>query len=280
MIIDFHTHIFPDAIAASTVQKLSGISHTRAFTDGTAQNLLDSMTRAEIDLSILLPVATRPGQCISINNFAARTNEQGSRLLSFGGIHPDDPNWEEELERMVELGLKGFKIHPCYQGVDFDDPRYLRLFRKAGELDLIVVTHAGMDIGFPGVDRCSPQSIHRGMEQVGAVKLVAAHMGGWRRWEEVMEHLPQTGVYLDTAFAAGSIPELGDGHYCPEELPLLSEEDFLRMVRRFGAHRILFGSDSPWTCQEEGVRRLRQSALTKQEQDAILGENAKRLLNL
>ena len=84
MIIDFHTHIFPDAIASATVQKLGGISHTRAFTDGTAQNLLESMSRAGVDLSILLPVATRPGQCTSINRFAARINEQHDHLLSLG----------------------------------------------------------------------------------------------------------------------------------------------------------------------------------------------------
>lgn len=280
MIIDFHTHIFPDAIAPATVKKLGGISHTRAFTDGTAQNLLNSMSRAGIDLSILLPVATRPGQCTSINNFAARINEHNDRLLSLGGIHPNDTDWEEELERMVKLGLKGFKIHPCYQGVDFDDPRYLRLLRRAAELNLIVVTHAGLDIGFPGVNRCNPKMVRRGLDQTGPVKLVAAHMGGWRQWKEVMEYLPETGIYLDTAFSTRSIPELGDGYYRPEELPLLSEEDFLSMVRSFGAHRILFGSDSPWTCQSEGVNWLRKSVLTQKEEKEILGENGKRLLDL
>lgn len=280
MIIDFHAHIFPDAIAHSTVQKLGGISHTHAFTDGTAQGLQASMARAGIDVSILLPVATRPGQCTSINNFAARVNNQGGSLLSLGGIHPDDPNWESELERMVELGLKGFKIHPCYQGVDLDDSRYLRLLGKAQALDLIVVTHSGLDIGFPGVNRCSPRMLRKVLDQVGPIKLVAAHMGGWKLWDEVMEYLPDTGIYLDTAFAFLSIPHLGDGHYTPEELPLLCEDAFLAMVDRFGADHILFGSDSPWRSQEEDMHWLQQCALSPEAKNAILGENGAKLLNL
>lgn len=280
MIIDFHTHIFPDAIAASTIAKLGGISHTKAFTDGSAQSLLNSMAQAGIDLSILLPVATRPGQCTSINNFAAKVNEAGGPLLSLGGVHPDDPNLEEELERMVELGLKGVKIHPCYQGVDLDDPRYLRLLRKAQQLDLLVVAHAGLDIGFPGVNRCSPRMLRQVLDKIGPIKLVAAHMGGWKLWDEVMEYLPDTGVYLDTAFGFLSIPHLGDGHYAPEELPLLSEDAFLAMVDRFGADHILFGSDSPWRSQEEDLNWLRRISLSPEAKRAILGENGAKLLKL
>ena len=45
MIIDFHTHIFPDRIAPRTIAKLEKIGKTRAFTDGTQNGLLASMER-------------------------------------------------------------------------------------------------------------------------------------------------------------------------------------------------------------------------------------------
>ena len=112
MIIDFHTHTFPDAIAPATVQKLSQVSRTKPFTDGTAAALKASMARAGVDHSVLLPVATKARQVPGINDAAAAINARGEGLISFGGIHPDYPDWKTELDRMPALGLKGVKIHP------------------------------------------------------------------------------------------------------------------------------------------------------------------------
>lgn len=37
MIVDFHTHIFPEKIAAKTIQKLEEKAGVKAFTDGRKQ---------------------------------------------------------------------------------------------------------------------------------------------------------------------------------------------------------------------------------------------------
>ena len=49
MIIDFHTHTFPDKIAAAAIDKLQHASHSKAFTSGTVSGLQASMQRAGID---------------------------------------------------------------------------------------------------------------------------------------------------------------------------------------------------------------------------------------
>lgn len=282
MIIDFHTHTFPDNMAADVVRKLSLVSHTRPFTDGTIGGLKASMVSAGIDRSIILPVATNPRQVCGINHSAAALNDTAgeSGLWSFGCIHPDYADWRKELSRVAALGLKGIKIHPVYQGVDQDDLRYLRILDRAGELGLIVVTHGGIDIGYPQKDQCSPARIARAVRQVGPVKLVAAHMGGWKNWEEAEALLADTTVYLDTSFSTGAMVPLDDGHYRPEDLKLLDEERFLKMVRIFGAKRILFGTDSPWSGQRESLDWLRGIALQPSDRDAILGKNAQELLGL
>ena len=277
MIIDMHTHTFPVKIAASTLEKLSAASHTRPFTDGTQAGLVRSMEEAGVDLSIVLPVATAPRQVEHINDSAAKINQTGGPVFSFGCMHPDYENWHEELARIQELGLKGVKLHPVYQNVDFDDPRYLRILRRAGELGLTVVTHAGDDVGFPGAVRCSPEMVSRALEQAGPVTLVLAHMGGWRNWDRVLPGLP---VYIDTAFSTGRMTPLEDGYYTPEELELLDPAGFMELVRAFGARRVLFGSDSPWSGQKESLEWLRALPLTEGELAAILGENAKALLGL
>ena len=282
MVIDFHTHAFPEAIAASTLEKLSGVSHSVPFTDGTGAGLSASMAEAGVDLSVVLPVATSPRQVERINESAARDNERAGETgrFSFGCIHPDYEDWRKELDRIAALGLKGVKLHPVYQGVDLDDPRYLRILTRAGELGLIVVTHSGVDIGYPDAAHCRPDQIRRAVEQAGPVKLVAAHMGGWKQWREAAELLADTAVYLDTSFSTGFIKPLDDGHYAPADLRLLQEEAFMQMVRLFGARRILFGTDSPWSGQKESVDWIRALPLAEEEKAAILGGNARRLLEL
>lgn len=282
MVVDIHTHTFPAKIAASTLLKLQNMSHTRPFTDGTEAGLTASMARAGVDYSLVLPVATAPRQVCHINDASARLNQEGRArgLLSFGCMHPDFDGWKEELSRVASLGLRGIKLHPVYQDVDFDDIRYLRILDRCGELGLIVLTHAGLDVGFPGKVNCSPDMVLRAVEQVGPVTLILAHMGGWRNWDEVERLLPHTGVLLDTAFSLGSMTPLGDGYYGPADLRLMEEADFVRMVRAFGAERVLFGTDSPWGGQEEGLARLRALPLTPEEREAILGGNARRLLGL
>ncbi|HIT68921.1 MAG TPA: amidohydrolase family protein [Candidatus Aphodomonas merdavium] len=279
MIIDFHTHTFPDRIAPATIEKLSHLSHAAAFSDGTEGGLKASMARAGIDLSIVLPVATNPLKVEHINDASARLSGADG-LLSFGCMHPDFPGWHGELSRIARLGLKGIKLHPVYQDVDFDDPRYLRILERCGELGLIVVTHAGQDIGFPGKVRCSPEMVLRAVRQVGPVTLVLAHMGGWRDWPDVERLLPQTSVCLDTAFSLGKITPLAGDDAPPENLALLDSLSFMRMVRAFGAERILFATDSPWSDQQQALAAIRALPLTPQEQAAILSKNACRLLKL
>ena len=177
MIIDIHTHTFPDKIAAATLDKLKHLSHTIPFTDGTAAGLAASMARAGVDRSVVMPVATSPRQVPHVNDASARMNELGAQtgVLSFGCMHPDFDGWKEELARVRDLGLKGIKLHPQYQDTDFDDPRYLRILDRCGELGLVVLTHAGLDIGMPGKDNCSPEMVLRALRQTGPVKLVLAN---------------------------------------------------------------------------------------------------------
>jgi len=72
----------------------------------------------------------------------------------------------------------------------------------------------------------------------------------------------------------------GHSGYAQEELVMLDADRFVKMVRSFGAHRILFGTDSPWSDQHESIAWITETGLTAEEKTAILGENAKKLLNL
>lgn len=282
MIIDFHTHTFPDKIAGSVIGKLQQLSRSRPFTDATNDGLRRSMEQAGIDLSILLPVMTNAGQVHKLNDLVARINErwQETGLLSFGGMHPDVENYKEALNHVTELGLKGIKIHPAYQGADFDDIRYLRIIDKASELGLIVLTHAGWDIGIPGHNYCDTKHIQRVMREVGPDRLVLAHMGGWQDWKAVGEELAGLPLYFDASFSTGDIVPAPGTTRTPEESHNMNREQFIHLVRKLGTDRILFATDCPWSDQAESLRFVRSCGFSQQELADILGNNAQKLLDI
>ena len=279
MIIDFHTHTFPDKIADAAVSKLKAASNSPSFSDGTVSGLVSSMKKAGIDLSVVLPVATNPLKVSKINEGSAQMSGKDS-LIYFGCIHPDCEDIKKEMKYIADLGLRGVKIHPVYQNTDIDDRKNLEILYAAGELDLIVVTHAGDDIGFPGVVRCSPKMIRNALRSVGGVKFVLAHMGSWNNWEEVPEYLSDTGVYIDTAFSLGKITPIDDASFTNWKKELLSDDEFTALSEAMGYDKVLFGSDSPWTDQAESVALIKNLPISEEKKNAILGGNAARLLGL
>ena len=281
MIIDIHTHIFPEEIAQRAVARLRDNCHTMSFSDGTCADLIRSSRSAGIGLTVALPVATSPRQVAHINDYAIQVTEQyrDAGLISFGGAHPDDPNWKNELKRIASSGLKGIKIHPPYQGVDVDAPPFLRLLEEAAGLGLIVVTHAGYDVGLPGNTCSEAAKLASALRKIGPIKLICAHMGGWNQWDQVCELLADTGVMLDTSFSLGTLIPSGDGYpWAESSLRMLTAERFCQMVRLFGADRILFGTDSPWSERKKEVEAIRSLPLTDLEKRKILGDNAEKLL--
>ena len=278
MIIDIHTHTFPEKIAKRTIAYLSGLSHTIPFTDGTNEGLKKAAKQAGVDLSVIQPIATDPAQVEHINTRAAALNAEHGPLLSFGAIHPELPNYKEELKRLQSLGFKGIKLHPVYQGVNLDDVKTLRVIEYAASLGLMVLTHTGDDVGYPGLIRCSAQMARNVIDELGEFPFILAHMGGWGEWEKVPELLAGRGAYLDTSFATGSMHPGPDSKRTPEELKMLDEEGFMKLVNAFGADHILFGTDTPWSSIEEVMEFIRELPVTEEEKDMIFGRNAERLL--
>lgn len=280
MIIDFHTHTFPDKIAEHTINKLSEASHSVPYTNGTMGQLQASMLRAGVALSIVLPVVTNPVKTASINRSAAELNEHSAEtgIISFGGIHPETPDYKAALKEIKNLGLKGIKLHPDYYQVEFDDIRIKKIIDYASELGLIIVTHAGKDIGLYPPVYCNTEAILNVVNDVRPKKLVLAHMGGWQLWDEVIEKLADKNVYLDTAFSIGEINWVK-----PEEkkdFRMLTDAEFVKMVRVFGSDRILFATDSPWADPADYIDRIRKMPLSDSEKEDIFHKNAEKLLKL
>lgn len=240
------------------------------------------MRHHRIAYSVPQPAVTNPNSVEHLNNTVIEKllPLQSQGILPFGGMHPDYPHVRQELRRLKSAGVKGIKLHPAYQRTDLDDPKNLRILYEASDLGLIVLTHAGVDISINGYDYASVEHVLHVLKEVAPQKLVLAHMGGWGNWAQVESDLAGAPVWLDTAFTYGQMDPYPGMEPSPHKNTVLAPADFLRLCRKHGTSRILFGTDSPWQDQGDYVERLRAIGLTAAEQEAVLGKNAAKLLDL
>ena len=269
MIIDFHTHIFPEKIAKSTLDVLSFNSGNIPFSDGTEQGLYNALNIANADLAITLPVLTKPSQFDSVAHFSMSINQKQSgdfpKIIAFAGMHPDCENVKEKMAFLKENGFLGIKIHPDYQSTFIDDERYITILKYAKDYDLIVVTHSGVDEGYSGQPvRCTPERVLKVIEKVGHSKFVLAHYGAHQLWQEVLDKLCGKDVYFDTA----------------DTLHEIDKEMFKKIIDKHGEDRILFATDSPWKGIKEELGIFKSYNLNRQAEEKILYKNALKLLNI
>ncbi len=258
-IIDFHTHVFPDEVAVAAMPGLEAEAGVDAAFDGTLSGLIGVMDSAGVAVSVTQPVATKPSQVRSINDWAAST--ASSRIIPFGTMHPGLDDAVSEIARMASLGIRGFKMHPEYQAFSPDEPRISYILDAAARHGLAVLFHAGRDIAI-NTYKGTPSAFSRMLDGHPGATVVLAHMGGFRDWEQVDEHLIGREVWLDTSFSLGHMPN----------------EEFVRRVRQHDPRRVLFGSDGPWADVLAEVRALRACGLDADELAAVLGDNALGLL--
>ena len=269
MLIDFHTHIFPNKIAEKTINALASNSGTTPYTDGTDFGLIQNMQKGGADISVNLPVLTKPEQFDSVLEFARIINEKyehaEKRIISFAGMHPYCEDIKGKMRRIRDLGIKGVKIHPDYQETFIDDERYIEILKAAKDNDLIVVTHAGVDNGYIGKPvRCPPELSAKVLKKINYNKIVLGHYGGHKQWEKVLELLVDFDVYFDTAFTFYKI----------------EEELFKKILYAHGEDKILFATDCPWSDIKRDKETFLSYNLPQEIQDKILYKNALKLLKL
>lgn len=264
MVIDFHTHAFPDGIAHRAIETLveaCGNRYTPCH-DGTLLGLKSNMKKFGVDLSVVQPVMTNPRHFKTMNDWAKEICGDG--IISFGALHPKTEDYKKDIDYICSLGLKGIKFHPEYQGFTIDTPEMMRIYSYALEKGLILLFHAGFDPAFPPPYHSSPRQFGHIWQQLKGGTVVAAHLGGQKQWDEVAEFIGPTGIYIDTS--------MGFDFY--------SEKQFLGILDALGSRRILFGSDAPWSRADREIAALRALDIPETDKENILHLNAKGLLGI
>ena len=256
LVIDSHTHVWPDEIAPRAVEFLKRYYGLEWECGGTAAELEKSMAESGVDISIAFSVATRPGQVENINTFLSGV--QNKKIIALGAMHPEYTDYKNEMQRIRALGLSGVKFHPDFQDFPIDDLRAMRIYEEIGD-NMPIVFHLGDEKS----DNSAPKRLANVLDQMPYLKVIGAHMGGWQRWEEAERYLIGRDIYLD---ASVSIPWIKD--------------NFVRVVREHGAEKVLFGSDFPAVSQKTELSRYEDLEFTEQELELILAGNARRIFGL
>ena len=272
-IVDIHAHAFPDELAARIVGPMAAEAGVPAAHAGTVGSLRESMKRAGIALSVLMPVATKPEQVRSVNRWAIEQNAAigaARGIMSFGAMHPRLDDAVAEIHRLADAGVQGVKFHPDYQRFRPDDEAMAPLYEAFVERDMIVLYHCGKDLSVPPPVMGTPERILAVHERFPTLRLICAHFGGYEMWDEVETTLLGKDVWLDTSYTVGP----------SETSARLPDERLVRLIRRHGVERVLFGTDTPWDDQLKEVEAFRRLPLTDDEREAIFGLNAMALLGL
>ncbi len=261
-IIDFHTHAFPDDLAERVIRMLEDEGGVKAHLNGTVSALLSSMDACGIEKSVICNIATNPSQFNSILHWCK--NIRSDRIIPFPSFHPFDPAYSDRIDAIKGEGFKGIKFHPYYQNFTIDEERLLQVYEKISRENLILVMHTGFDFAFPPIRIADPAKILRITEIFPSLKLVTTHLGAWKQWEEVEQFLLGKPIYMEISFS----------------LDFLEDGDSVRNIfSRHDPEYILFGTDSPWTKQQETLSLLKGLGLGEDKERLILRENALTLLN-
>lgn len=259
-LIDIHTHIYPQNIArkaAESVRKFYELD-TKEM-DGTVETLLEHGTRAGIDRFVVLPVALHPDRTRHINEFIVQQAAEQPCFLGFGTVHAGMENITEEVEFVMDKGLRGLKMHPDSQLFNLDDERLFPAYEMIqGKLPVM------LHMGDPRYDYSHPARLRRLLENFPRLQVIAAHFGGYSMYETAYELLHDKDCVFDVS---SSMMFMEDG---------IAE----KFINLYGAERMAFGTDYPlWDPIPETQRFLRLK-LTDEQFEQLGHKTAERILNL
>lgn len=258
--IDFHSHVYPDAIAPKAAGSIREFYHLGDDAmDGKVQTLLEHGTKAGIDKFVILPVALRPSRTRHINDFILEEVAKEPRFYGYGTIHAGMENLCEEVEYIMEKGLRGLKMHPDSQVFAIDDPRLFPVYDMIGD-KLPILFHMG-DHRF---DFSHPARLRKVLDLFPKLRVIAAHFGGYSMYDTAAELLYDKDCFFDVS----------------SSLMFMEEGVAEKYINHYGAERLVYGSDFPMWDPVVEMERFMRLKLTDSQREQIAHITAEGILEI
>ena len=216
LIIDAHVHVTENG-------KWFNTNH-----DASIGNLIRSLNQSSIDKAVVLPIAP-----VISNEFVAKIcKEYPDQLIGFASVDPFEKSAELELEKaVVDLKLKGLKLHPKIQNFKMDSQTVIPVIKKAADLKIPVL----IDGWIRPIDTDHQNlldSIYTIAREFPNVNIVLAHLGGFK-FKDITRIANTDNIYFDLSFVLTYFNE-----------KILSEQ-IAPILIKLGASKLIYGSDHP-----------------------------------
>ncbi len=252
-IIDAHAHIFPEKIAENATVNIGHFYGLPMEGCGLSDKLIESGNKIGVVKYLVCSTATVPHQIDSINRFIADECGRHPEFYGFGTTHTDSQDIGADIDQIIALGLHGVKLHPDFQKFDADSPEAFKIY-EAMEGRLPLMIHCGDN----RYDFSAPARIANIHKNFPKLRIQAAHLGGYQRWQEAGEYL----AGLDNVVFDIS-----------SSMAFLSKERAVEMISRYGTENCFFGSDFPMWGHEEELERFLGYGFPEDDVRRILSEN-------
>ncbi|PWM46417.1 MAG: amidohydrolase [Clostridiales bacterium] len=260
MIIDTHTHIYPDKIANKATEAIGTFYDIPMQNVGTTETLLKALDEANIEKSFILSTATTPKQVRSINEFVISVKESNpDRFIAFGTVHPDMAEPEHEIDFIRHNGVVGLKFHHDFLKIAVDDKRMDRIYDYASQTRTPIIFHAG-DKRY---HYTNPAQFLAVTKRFPKLMGIAAHFGGYSEWTEAYDLLCDTNLWFDTSSSFFEI----------------NKELAKNIISKHGSEKIFFASDFPMWKPKDELQRFYELGLTDEVNEQILYKNAENFLS-
>jgi len=279
MIIDFHTHVFPENIRKARENYFDGESAFRLLYDSPGSKLVSAeetiavMDEQGVDRAVVFGFPWRKAETFKLqNDYVMEVVEKyPDRLIGMACFDPASPQAVTETVRCLEGGLAGVGELAFYEsGIDeatLDDLAPVMEICREHTVPVLIHTNEPVGHLYPGKTPNTLSQIYTLARRFPDNTIVLAHWGGGIFFynllkKEVKDTLKN--IYFDTAAS-----------------PFLYHRDIWDFAKQTaGIDKILLGTDFPLLKPARYFRELELSRLEKEDIDLICGGNAARLLNI
>jgi len=277
MIIDCHTHIFPEGVRKGRetfCKKDDGFSSI--YRDSKSkmvgvEDLIASMDESGVDRSVICGFPwSQPDLCSIQNQYLmASASRYPNRLIVFVSLVFSNPDWSgEELDRALNGGALGVGEIAFYQDEmtsrDVHSMKPILTQMEKQGVPLLLHTNETIGHSYPGKGRTPLDRFYELIVSFPKLPIILAHWGGGLPFYELMPEVAKSmaNVYYDTAAS----PFLYSGRIYAAARDMV------------GVDKIFFGTDYPLISPRRYFKELEASSLSKQDREKILGLNFARLI--
>jgi predicted TIM-barrel fold metal-dependent hydrolase len=278
MILDGHTHVFPEEVCRGREDYFSDEPAFRLLYDSPKARLVGpeemvaAMDEAGVAAAVVMGFPWRAERLWRRQHevILEAMRRFPRRLLGFCAVHVLEPGALREVERCLAAGFKGIGELAWYDqdlGEDLT-PVLAPIAELCGHYRAPLMLHTNDPVGpnYPGKAALSLPGLYKAIRAFPEVDWILAHWGGGLPFYGLMKKEgPEVlrRVYFDTAAS----PYL----YRPEIYRLAAE-----MV---GPNRIIFGSDYPLLPVSRYLKEIDDANLPEDWREMILGKNLAQLLD-